>query len=88
MCDRHHIVLDILERKKYICINEMIRVAYGLTPSRSCGGLGGGPFGPCWGALQAAVAAVKAVAAVGGPNWELQLPIRSSNIYISCHSSG
>ena len=40
------------------------------------------------GALQAAVAAVKAVAAVGGPNWELQLPIRSSNIYISCHSSG
>ena len=35
-----------------------------------------------------AVTAVKAVAAVGGPNWELQLPIRSSNIYISCHSSG
>ena len=34
------------------------------------------------------VAAVKAVAVVGGPNWELQLPIRSSNIYISCHSSG
>ena len=23
--------------------------------------------------------------AVGGPNWELQLPIRSSNVYISCH---
>ena len=58
------------------------------------GGLGRGPFWPCWGALQAAVVAVKAVAAVaavvavGGPNWELQLPIRSSNIYISCHSSG
>ena len=41
-----------------------------------------------WGAIQAAVAAVKAAAAVaavkavGGPNWELQFPIRSSNIYM------
>ena len=47
-----------------------------------------------------AVTAVKFVGAVGGPNWELQLPIRSSNIYIKregfcvsvrpsvCHSEG
>ena len=47
-----------------------------------------------WGAIQVAVAAVKAAAAVAavaaikaftavrGPNWELQFPIRSSNIYM------
>ncbi len=42
----------------------------------------------CWGALQVAIAVIKAIAAIGGPNLELWLPIRSSNIYISCHSSG
>ena len=34
-----------------------------------------------------AVIAVKAVAAVGGPNWELQVPNRSFNMYISHHIS-
>ena len=49
-----------------------------LRAPKSPAGLGG-PSGP---PAVKAVTAVKAVAAVGGPNWELQLPIRSSNIYI------
>jgi len=65
--------------------HEKFRAAYSFSLLQGLEGPTGPPV-----ALRAptAVVAVKAVAAVGGPNWELQLSIRSSNIYISCHSSG
>ena len=34
-----------------VLFNEKIWVAYSQPPSHSCGGLGGGPFRPWWGAL-------------------------------------